>query len=160
VPFLLPGDSESVLGSTHFTTAPFLPVIQANHSLNEMCSFRIEIPVDPIENSMFFFKSKERNIVSVEVELLMYGLSSPEMKKKFPADAEGFSKICSTSLYLDKIWNGIHEYTEVNFHNLVFCSASLIIHADLFNFEIDKKKAKESKGIVSFLFFCFFLLIF
>ena len=136
-PYLLPKNSKSTLKAKYFITESFTPGIHSNKLLNDMCTFRVEIPF--IEDLIADEDEdlKERSEVLIKVDLLMYGLSTTKFGQMYPPDKEGFSNVSKNMLRLSKIWRGIHEYTEVNFHDVVFCTASLAIHADLVDFAFD-----------------------
>lgn len=136
-PYLLPKNSKSTLKAKYFITRPFTPGIHNNKLLNDMCTFRVEIPY--IED---LIADEEENLemrpeVFIKVDLMMYGLESTKFAETYPPDKDGFSVVSTNMLKLRKIWNGIHEYTEVNFHEVIFCTASLAIHAELSDFVFD-----------------------
>ena len=142
-PYLLPVNSKSSLKGKFFCTRDFTPESLHSHSLNEMCTFRVEVPYieDMVSlNQPINIKSE----VNVKVELLMYGLEGTSFIKKYPANSEGFSIIGVNDLKLRKIWKGIHEYTEVNFHEVIFCTASLAVHSNLVNYGFDVKYLRPS----------------
>jgi hypothetical protein len=142
-PYLLPKNSKSTLKTKYFITEPFTPGIQKNKLLNDMCTFRVEIPF--IEDLIADEEEdlKMHTEVLIKVDLLMYGLANTKFGANFPPDKDGFSNVSQNYLKLSRIWNGIHEYTEVNFHEVVFCTASLAIHADLVDFAFDIRYLHE-----------------
>jgi hypothetical protein len=142
-PYLLPVNSESALKGKFFITKVFTPESLHSHPLNEMCTFRVEVPY--LEDILPSHQpSTSKSEVTVKVELLMYGLGDTTLGKKYPANSEGFSLVGTNVLYLRKIWKGVHEYTEVNFHDVMFCTASLAIHSNLVNYKLDVQYLRPS----------------
>jgi hypothetical protein len=159
-PYLLPKKSKSILKAKYFITEPFTPGIHVNKLLNDMCTFRVEVPFieDLIADEEEDLEMKPQ--ISIKVDLMMYGLQNTQFGKTYPPDKEGFSIVSTNMLKLRKIWNGIHEYTEVNFHEVIFCTASLAIHAELVDFAFDVRFL-HSKLKRKYIFInIFYLLIF
>ena len=134
----------------------FTPESLHSHPLNEMCTFRVEVPyLEDMVGPEQPVPSKSE--VTAKVELLMFGLSETSLGKKYPPDAEGFSLVGENELRLRKIWKGVHEYTEVNFHDVMFCTASLAVHSNLVNYKLDvqylrpslKRRAKQKRSATS-----------
>ena len=148
-PYLLPVNSKSTLKGKFFCTRDFTPESLHSHSLNEMCTFRVEVPyIEDMVSSGESFNVKSE--VKVKVELLMFGLAGTSFIEKYPENSEGFSTIGINELKLRKIWKGVHEYTEVNFHEVIFCTASLAVHSNLVNYGFDVKYLRPSlKGTIN-----------
>lgn len=142
-PYLLPVKSKSTLRGKYFITKEFTPASLHSHSLNEMCTFRVEVPYleDLIPSDQ---PPTTKSEVSVKVELMMYGLAGTSFAKKYPQDSQGFSIVGTNELRLRKIWRGVHEYTEANFHTIIFSTASLAIHSDLVDYGFDVKYLRPS----------------
>jgi hypothetical protein len=140
-PYLLPVNSKSTLKNQFFITRDFTPASLHHLSLNEMCTFRVEVP---FTEDFLSSEKTPKSEVTVRVELLMYGLEGTSFGKKYPHNAQGFSVIGVNELKLRKIWRGVHEYTEVNFHDVIFCTASLAVHSDLVDFGFDVKYLRPS----------------
>ena len=135
-PYLLPKESRSELLGKYFITEGFTPGKNTNKLLNDMCTFRVEVPYleDLRANS-----EKVASKVRIKVDLMMFGLKGTALGKKYPPNKNGFSILESNILDVRKIWKGVHEYSEVNFSEVVFCTGSLAIHSDLVDFDFDTK---------------------
>lgn len=154
-PYLLPVGSESILKNKYFITKAFNPQALQNLSLNEMCTFRVEIPYTDDMNADNQQLKKVKSQLIVKVDLLIYGLGNTIFGKRHPPDSEGFSYVGFNDLEISKVWNGVHEYTEVNFHEVIFSTASLAIHSDLVDYGFDVRYLHaDLKG---FLLFCLFI---
>ena len=136
-PYILPIGSKSSTSEYTFTTPPFSPEVLVNLPLNEMCTFRVDIPYleDYLSKKKNF--ENEKSEIKIKVELLIYGLERTNFGKKYPAGKDGFSSVEENILKIEKPWNSVHEYTEINFHEVLFCTASLAIHSTLINYEFD-----------------------
>ena len=142
-PYLLPKNSTSSLKAKYFITDVFTPGINVNKLLNDMCTFRVEVPFieDLIADEDENLKLKPEIII--KVDLMLFGLKGTKFGETYPPDKDGFSIVSTNLLKLRKIWKGIHEYTEVNFHDVVFCTASLAIHSNLVDYAFDVRYLHE-----------------
>lgn len=142
-PYLLPKDSKSSLKTKYFITEAFTPGKLVSKDLNDMCTFRVEIPCKYFMEDKF----KEKYEIMIKCELFMYGLQGMKAGKEFPPNSEGFSNIAFNELKVSKVWNGVHEYTELVFSKIVNCTASLAIHGNFLDYSFDHRLLQnEEKG--------------
>lgn len=168
-PYLLPNNSQSTLENQFFVTPVFSPEALTSFDLNEMCTFRVEIPADlypdpqrpnkvqtkmsnktkkarqTVERRKSYTDFESRDLdgteiqteVRIIVDLLMFGLQDTSFGKTYPPDKEGYSHVGRNVLKVTNAWKGVHEFTETNFHDVLFCSASLAVHTSLINLAFD-----------------------
>jgi hypothetical protein len=148
-PYLLPKDSKSSLKTKYFITEAFTPGKLVNQDLNDMCTFRVEIPCKYFMEDTF----KENYEVVIKCELFMYGLKGMKVANEFPPNSEGFSNIACNELKVSKAWNGVHEYTELVFSNIINCTASLAIHGNFLDYSFDYRLLQlKDKGKITLNF--------
>lgn len=102
-------------------TREFSPLQEDNFVLNQNILFLYSVKTDVLGE----LESQAPRFI---VELFIRGLEGTKLLKKYPANKEGMSNLGHNVVSVGKIGKEVHEQVELVFDEIIFCTASLVVH--------------------------------